>query len=231
MEDSSWIEKVNWKRGNVFQPETYIDQLKGANAVVHSIGILLENASYKKIVGSNDGIINAVGEIFKTPNPMLKTPDITGNVIIDKTYSRYNTESAMVLAESLIEVNKMKPAFVYISADRGFPGIPSGYIESKRQAEYGLYKLQPEIRPIFLRPGFMYDPSEENQGSKSIRGAMKNAVALLNSVNKNLLFNALDGLVRPGISTKVVARWCLDRIETEDFRGPVMLEEMTNIKK
>lgn len=191
---------------------------------------MLENDSYKKIVGSNDGIINTVNDIFKTPNPMNKNPDnFDNNVIIDKTYKRFNTESALVLAESLIEINKNKPAFVYISADRGFPGIPSGYIESKRKAEFELYQLQPNIRPVFIRPGFMFDPSEENH--KSIRKYLKNSLDILENVNKNLLFNSLDGIIRPNISTQVVAKWCIDKIEDNDFRGPVMLDEMINIKK
>jgi hypothetical protein len=159
---------------------------------------------------------------------MSKTPDVTGNVVIDKTYARYNTESALVLAEALIEVNKEKPAFAYVSADSGFPGLPSGYINSKRKAEYELYQLQPKLRPILLRPGFMYDPSQDK---KSMRSALKNTLDVLNTVNQKLLFNALDGVVRPNISTKVVAEWCLDRIEAEDFHGPVMLDEMINIKK
>lgn len=242
-EDSSWIEKVKWKKANVFFPETYSDELKDAKAVVHSIGILLENDSYKKIVGSEDGIINTVSGIFKSANPMVKTPDVTGHVVIDKTYDRYNTESALVPAEALIESqkdngadagdggkNKPVPAFVYVSADRGFPGIPSGYIESKRRTEYELYQLQPALRPIILRPGFMFDPSEEN-GKRTIRGAMKSAFDILDSINKKLLFNALDGVIRPSVSTKVVAQWCVDKIDDSEFHGPVMLDEMINIKK
>lgn len=233
-EDCPWIDKVNWQKGNVFQPETYNEQLKDCTAVVHSIGILLENDSYKRIVGSNDGIINTVSGLFQSSNPMDKTPDNTGNnVVIDKTYARYNTESALVLAEALIAQNKSDPppAFAYVSADRGFPGLPSGYIQSKRNAEYLLYQLQPNIRPIFLRPGFMYDPSEENQPNKSIRGALKDALDILNGINQKLLLNSLDGIIRPGVSTKVVAQWCLDRIESENFHGPVMLDEMINIRK
>ena len=239
-EEASWIEKVNWRKGNVFRPETYRSELRDARAVVHSIGILLENDSYKKIVGSEDGVLNAVSGIFRTANPMAKSPDVTGNVVIDKTYERYNTESALVPAEALIEsqsgVDKTGesseaesvPAFVYVSADRGFPGIPAGYIESKRRTEYELYQLQPSLRPVILRPGFMYDPSEEK---RTLRGALKSAVDVLGAVNRRLLFNALDGVIRPSVSTKVVAQWCVDKIDDTDFHGPVMLDEMINIRK
>lgn len=246
-EDGSWIEKVQWKRGDIFLPESYKDELVGAKSVVHSIGILLENDSYKKIVGSEDGIINTVSQLFhnsgigstsKTENPMAKNP-ANGSTdteeqspVIDKTYARYNTESALVAAEALIENNKLEgihPSFTYISADRGFPGLPSGYIQSKREAEYELYQLQPNIRPIFLRPGFMYDPSEAHSGNW--RNKIKTSLDLLNAVNDKLMFNALDGIVRPSISTVTVAKWCLDKIEDDEFHGPVMFDEMVRSEK
>lgn len=236
-EESSWIEKVQWRKGNVFRPETYRSELRDARAVVHSIGILFENDSYKKIVGSQDGVLNAVSGLFRTANPMAKSPDVAGNVVIDKTYERYNTESALVPAEALVESRAGEsgsapvPAFVYVSADRGFPGIPSGYIESKRRTEYELYQLQPSLRPVILRPGFLYDPSEVGDGRRTLRGALKGAVDVLDAVNRRLLFNALDGVIRPSVSTKVVAQWCVDKIDDPEFHGPVMLDEMINIRK
>lgn len=245
-EDGAWIEKVQWKQGDVFRPETYKADLSDACSVVHSIGILLENDSYKKVVGSEDGIINTVSQLFhnsgiggagtKDSNPMMKDPYCKNgeeqSPIIDKTYARYNTESALVMAESLIENNKLEgvtPSLAYISADRGFPGLPSGYIQSKREAEYELYQLQPKIRPIFLRPGFMYDPAEGESGN--FRTKIKAGLDLLNSVNEKLMFNALDGLIRPSISTITVAEWCMDKIEDQEFHGPVMFDEMVRTEK
>lgn len=241
-EDSNWMQKVNWLKGNVFEPSTYKPLLIDATAVVSTIGILFENDQYKRTVSSGDGILGLVSQIFKssTINPMEKRPPtVDSEGAIDITYERYNTESAIVAAESLIEaksevkssedVKKIAPAFVYISADRGFPGIPMGYIESKRKAEFELYQLQPFIRPIILRPGFMYDPSEKE--STNLRSKLKKALDGVNLVNEKLLRNALDGIVRPNISTVTVAKWCIDRIENESFHGPVMLDEMINIQK
>jgi len=54
--------------------------------------------------------------------------------------------------------------FVYISAADAFrPVVPSRYIESKREAEFGILRKsadRPElgIRPLFMRPGKSFPP-------------------------------------------------------------------------
>lgn len=54
--------------------------------------------------------------------------------------------------------------FVYISAADAFrPVVPSRYIESKREAEFGILRKsadRPElgIRPLFMRPGKSFSP-------------------------------------------------------------------------
>ncbi|VEU21918.1 DEKNAAC102939 [Brettanomyces naardenensis] len=275
--DKEWVQKVNWTKGDVFRPETYTDKIKDAVGVVHSIGILLENQNYKKVVGSTDDAFGILQSLFTQPsgNPMKKVPkqerrraeskenvkeqgkeegasdkskkaakaapaptkdsvdedavEEDENPVIDVTYERMNKESALVLADALISCNKNKPAFVYVSADRGFPGFPSEYIETKRQAEYELYQLQPEIRPILMRPGFMYDENAAKDGG--VRSILKKGLDIANAVNDKVLMNALDGIVRPPISTQNVARWVVDKIEDGDFRGPVLMDEMLNVRR
>ncbi|KAG7755551.1 hypothetical protein KL911_001608 [Ogataea haglerorum] len=210
-----WPEKVEWVKGDIFKPHTYKDLLSDANAVVHSIGILLENPNYKKVVQSNDDVLGEILSFFKTANPMKKS--------VFNTYDKVNHESAIVLAETLLEVNKSKPAFAYVSADRGFPGVPLGYIESKRKTEYELYQMQPALRPILLRPGFMYD---EHAGGDS-RTKLKDLLLAAARANETVLGHVLDGVIRPPVSTQTVAKWCLDRIQDPEFHGPVLLDEMT----
>ncbi|QPG77167.1 hypothetical protein FOA43_004573 [Brettanomyces nanus] len=234
--DSEWIKKVNWTKGDVFKPETYRNEIKDAVGVVHSIGILLENQNYKKVVSSTDDTFGVIESFFTQPsgNPMKKRPktgakdDDNGEPIIDMTYERMNKESALVLADALIGCNKTKPAFVYISADRGFPGIPSGYIESKRQAEYELYQLQPDIRPILMRPGFMFDQDAENNGN--FRQSIKKLLDVANVVNSKVLFNLLDGIIRPAVSTQTVADWAVRMMQDKDFHGPVLMDQMLQVK-
>ncbi|KAH3668086.1 hypothetical protein OGAPHI_001840 [Ogataea philodendri] len=209
-----WADKVEWTKGDVFKPHTYKHLLPDASGVVHSMGILLENQNYKKVVQSNDDLLGEIQSFFKTPNPMKKN--------VFNTYEKMNHESAIVLAETLIEVNKNKPAFAYISADRGFPGIPSGYIESKRKAEFELYQMQPNIRPILMRPGFMFDETN----TTDTRTKLKNLLNVAGYANETILLHLLDGLIRPPISTQVVANWCVDRLLDPEFHGPVLLDEM-----
>ncbi|KAG2730728.1 hypothetical protein G9P44_006305 [Scheffersomyces stipitis] len=43
-----WIKEVNWEKGNIFEPSTYTHSLSSFGTVVHSIGMLFENSSYKE---------------------------------------------------------------------------------------------------------------------------------------------------------------------------------------
>lgn len=233
--DYKWVQKVNWTKGDIFKPETYRDKLYDCTSVVHTIGILLENQSYKNIVRSNDDALGEILSFFKTDNPMNKNSF--------NTYQKINTESCIVLAETLIDIIKEKNnnnnnnnnnellssqinhfPFAYISADKKFPGIPSGYIESKRTTELELYSLQPLLRPVFLRPGFMYD----NESTEAdFRSKFKSLLNGMNLINNKLLNNSLSDLIRPTVSTQTVAKWCIDKIEDQEFHGPVSLDEMT----
>ncbi len=255
--DKEWMKEVNWSRGDVFRPENYVDLIKDASGIAHSIGILFENQNYKKVVRSTGDMFGLIESFFVQPdgNPMKRHPPKSAQAkretepknkkdakikkeeedemqedeepIMDLTYDRMNKQSALVLAQTLAECNKQKPAFVYISADRGFPGVPSGYIESKRQAEYELYQLQPAIRPILMRPGFMYDERLTNNGT--FRNAMKEALTLGSAVNKSVFRNAFDGLVRPPISAQTVANWAVEKVLDGKFHGPVLMDQMLHV--
>lgn len=261
--EDEWIKKVSWAKGDVFRPETYKDIIKDATGVVHSIGILLENKNYKKVVRSIDDPMGLISSFFTEPtgNPMRKhapqaqissKSSSTGekpkgkpltaeeketedeeqedeNPVLDVTYDRINRRSALILAQAVTECNSGKPGFVYISADRGFPGIPSGYIKSKRDAEYDLYQMQPAIRPIVLRPGFMYDEMMSNNGL--MRNTMKTTMDLAGAVNSKLLVNAFDGVVPRSISTQDVAVSAVDKVMDKKFSGLVLLDQMKGASK
>jgi uncharacterized protein YbjT (DUF2867 family) len=53
------------------------------------------------------------------------------------------------------------PTFVYISAAGGAPVLPGRYITSKREAESAISSSLPDLRSIFIRPGFLYDSSRK----------------------------------------------------------------------
>ncbi|KAH3678988.1 hypothetical protein WICMUC_001302 [Wickerhamomyces mucosus] len=218
--DLSWVSKVKWSSANIFQPETYKEELKDASSCVHSIGVLLEHSNYKNSVNSNKSIVNEFSNFLKSPNPMDKS--------LFNSYDSINRDSAILLAETFKETSEIEnPAFVYISADKGFPGLPKGYIKSKREAEEALKTIH-NLRSILIRPGFMYD--EETNNDK-VRDSLKNLVNVLNWGNKNVLGNKiglLNELIRPTISTQRVAEAIIYRINDTTFEGVVTLEDLLN---
>ncbi|CDR43234.1 CYFA0S11e02102g1_1 [Cyberlindnera fabianii] len=216
--DAYWISKVSWKPANIFKPHTYKQDLADAASVVHSVGILIENQDYKAAINSNSSILNEFTSLLKPKNPMSKDPF--------GTYEAVNRDSAILAAETFQEVASVedKP-FVYISADRGFPGIPSGYIMSKREAEAEIAMLK-GLRPIFMRPGFMYD---EESNDDTMRNSIHKFVDTLDWTNKRVLggkFGVLNDLVRPTISTQQVAQAIINRIKDKQFNGIVGLDDM-----
>jgi hypothetical protein len=58
----SWSTKVNWHAGSAFDPSTYQSLIASSSAVVHTLGILLEDQGYKSSVrgGSIFGLGKAV---------------------------------------------------------------------------------------------------------------------------------------------------------------------------
>ncbi|KAI0463163.1 hypothetical protein LJB42_003182 [Komagataella kurtzmanii] len=219
--DDEWVQKVQWKKADVFKPESYKDILKDANAVVHSIGILLENAEYKKAINSNNDLLGEIMSFFQTSNPMTKN--------VSNSYDAVNRESAVLLAQTLIESKgkvpksiSKAPAFVYISADQQPPFIPSGYLESKRKAEFELYQLQPGIRPVLMRPSFMFD----EHISGDVRSKLKDLIKIGDQFNQKILNNALKDIIRPTVSTNQVAKSVIEKINDPEYHGPVLLEEI-----
>ncbi|RKP29266.1 NAD(P)-binding protein [Metschnikowia bicuspidata] len=217
--DNSWMEKVAWQKADLFEPESYKQHLAGKTAVVHSVGILFENSGYKKAL-NGAGNIASVARALTGPNPMERTPK--------NTYAAIQRDSALAAADTFLDVAtpEQKPAFVYISADSSPPGIiPSGYLSTKREAEYQLaQKLN--LRSIFMRPAFLYDPNER-LSVRNVLGCVVNVQnAILERSNSiKLIPFGLDSLFRPAVTTEQVATTMYRKLE-EGFRGIVPLEEI-----
>jgi nucleoside-diphosphate-sugar epimerase len=58
-----WASKVNWRKGDVMDPSTYREALKDVDAVVHSLGILLE-ADYKGVLTGKEPIVSGLKKAF-----------------------------------------------------------------------------------------------------------------------------------------------------------------------
>lgn len=206
---------VEYARANVFEPESYRDVVLGADVVVHSIGVLLENPDYKRVVarlalGLSEGLCSAVdaARTLVLPNPMAKDPDFL--------YQRMNCDSALVLAKTVAETRQgdSRPAFVYISADRAPPLVPAGYISLKRQAETALMQnYSTALRPVLIRPGMMYD------GGSGVRNAVGHAFAATNAAASLL---GLPQLLRPAVDVDAVARLAVRCAADPLFTGVVV---------
>lgn len=104
--------------------------------------------------------------------------------------------------------------------------IPSGYINSKREAEIEIERMHEYFRPIIMRPGFMFD---EHRNAIGPRSFIHSALELLYCGNKFLLQNKLqfmNDLIRPTVSTQQVSHSVLTKVEDPNFKGIVTLEEI-----
>ncbi|CAR25244.1 ubiquinone biosynthesis protein COQ11 [Lachancea thermotolerans CBS 6340] len=222
--DKEWIDKVHWEKCDVLDPKSYTQYLKDADNVVHSIGILLEDSSYKAQI--NGKLSFDPKNLLKWgPNPMKNNPNFT--------YEVMNKKTALMLAEEFSKVQRADSArertMSYISADRGFPGLPSGYIKSKREAEAGIMRHEQQFRPILVRPGFMFDELDASLKTLDVRSQLKHVLEMLNWGNDWLLGRRIDfinQLIRPTVSTQQVSRALLQKIESPDFKGVLTLEEI-----
>ena len=158
----AWSKSVNWKSANILNPETYKESLENADAVVHSMGILLE-ADYKGVVSGQVSPIAGLQRAFSSTkvganaNPMEASSIEPGEKDGQITYELMNRDSAIILANTAAAANV--GTFGYISAAAGAPILPKRYITTKREAESTIASKFPKMRSFFVRPGFLYDSS------------------------------------------------------------------------
>lgn len=220
--DNAWIPKVQWAQADLFQPESYKPHLVGKAAVVHSVGILFENQSYKQAVNSNFNFLNDMqnlGNMLKGSNPMARDTQLT--------YEAIQRDLAVLLADAYLEAMEKDsgPTFVYISADNKPPLVPEGYLTTKREAEFEL-SCKKGLRSILMRPGMMYDESELLSNNRKL---FSKFLDLGYKVKSGVLGDGipvLNGLVRPPVSTEKVALKIYEKIDDKQFSGVVPLEQI-----
>lgn len=71
-----WAEKISWQKGDILDPASYTQHLEGADAVIHSMGILLE-ADYKGVISGRESPIKGLQRAFSrtkagTQNPLAR---------------------------------------------------------------------------------------------------------------------------------------------------------------
>ncbi|KAJ7046842.1 hypothetical protein C8F04DRAFT_937673 [Mycena alexandri] len=164
----AWVRDVDWQAGDALRPETYAAHLDGAHGVVHTLGVLLEDAGYKRAVREGDvlGVLRAVVSAGGGRNPLEARAKETGS-----GYEAMNRDAALRVCEAFTASappasssgGAMERPFVFISAADVFrPWIDARYIETKRAAERGIDALlaaqghPARFRGVYLRPGLVY---------------------------------------------------------------------------
>ncbi|GAM82745.1 hypothetical protein ANO11243_007310 [Dothideomycetidae sp. 11243] len=219
----SWASSVSWHRADILQPSQYRDTLKGADAVVHSMGILLE-ADYKGVISGKEPIVQGLRRAFSstkqgTANPLerdgnedLRPLERDGQI----TYEVMNRDTAILLAHEA--ANASVPVFGYISAAAGAPILPARYINTKRAAEDTVTTKLPQIRSFFIRPGFLYD------ASRAFTMALAGPTfvsAMVNSLLGGALTGPFGGAVVKPLKADLVAESVIEAIADDSVKGPI----------
>ena len=72
-EPPQWAKSVEWHKGDILKPLTYKPVLEGADAVVHSMGILLE-ADYKGLLQGREPIMGGLKKVFSSARSGSQNP-------------------------------------------------------------------------------------------------------------------------------------------------------------
>ncbi|KAG1752051.1 NAD(P)-binding protein [Suillus lakei] len=152
-----WAEKVEWRKADAMNPDTYTDILPGVNAVVHTIGTLLDNTQRNKQFHDKDfvGLLKSITGISPVEARHLGA------------YDKLNRDTAIRMCEAFAAskpaqgITHVRP-FVYVSAeDFHRPAISVRYIETKLEAERKIDEIMkdhPQYRAVHVRPSMIYDP-------------------------------------------------------------------------
>lgn len=215
--------------GVIFGDEKYKQLVNGEFSVDKVCGLAEEvkKAAWSRFVG---------GAADEHPNPLKRSPvGQAGGAAQDSSpFQRLNRESAVTLARAFSETSSAAAAadagagagaatpirkpFVYISAEDHNIFAPSEYIESKRLAEADL-ALIPNLRTVFLRPGFMAPPASPTPTVRDTIGSLlkaKYAVASTLGVEKQ------TGSW-PVLDVETVAKAVVESVGDASLQGPVGL--------
>jgi uncharacterized protein YbjT (DUF2867 family) len=240
----SWAHKVSWESADIFQPAAYAPLLKGADYIVHSMGILLE-ADYKGVVSGKESPIAGLRRAFdpsrgrRNPNPLdrddsnsYRPPENEKQL----TYENMNRDSALLVAQAAAEqgtgagagadAGAAPPAFLYVSAAGGAPVLPRRYIDTKREAESLLASRFPRMRGIFLRPPFLYDTSRPFTIPMA---AMTGVGAVFNGLTRGVFGGLMGAAGAKPLKVDVVAQAAVEALSDEGVSGPVEVPEIEEL--
>ncbi|TYJ52369.1 hypothetical protein B9479_007025 [Cryptococcus floricola] len=238
----AWVPRVTWHAADAFSPSSYSSLVSSSTAVVHTLGILLEDQGYKKAVREGD-VFGLAGSMVKAleggANPLKSAEEKK------RGYEGVNRDSALTVLNTMIstpphpspanEIPSERP-FVYISAADAFrPAVPKRYIETKRQAELEIARRCSEtegIKPVFIRPGLMYHP--HTRPLTTLPAFLIDLSAKFHAFSRlpnlfssgSFLHGASESLRTYPLHVDHVASAVLRGIEDEKLRGVVEVPEM-----
>ena len=223
---------MTWRAANILHPESYKEDLNGADAVVHSMGILLE-ADYKGVLTGKESPIAGLRRAFSSTklgsnlNPLDRKPGEgiePGEKDGQLTYELMNRDSAIILAK---EADAAKvSSFAYISAAAGAPILPGRYISTKREAESTISTTFPRMRSLFIRPGFLYDSSRSftvPMAAVTYGGFLANSLT-----GGNLTWLMGAGGAKP-LKADLVAEAVVEGLADDKVKGPVEVTEIEQL--
>lgn len=156
----AWVERVEWRKADALNPESYSDILPSVDAVVHTIGTLLDNTQYKQRMQEGD-IIGTLKSLAGRGNT---SPLAEGR---QSAYDTLNYETAVRMCEAFVAsepvsgIARVRP-FIYVSAeDVNRPIVSVRYLETKREAEKRIEEIirgHPQYRGVYIRPSLIYHP-------------------------------------------------------------------------
>ncbi|KAJ9608867.1 hypothetical protein H2200_006638 [Cladophialophora chaetospira] len=220
----SWSQSVTWAKGDILKPTTYAPYLKDADAVVHTMGILLE-ADYKGVLSGSESVFSGLSRAFSSSkagsssNPLDRKPGEgleKGEKDGQITYELMNRDSAIALAQEA--EREGAHTFVYISAAAGAPILPKRYITTKREAESTIASQMIKLRNIFIRPGFLYDNSRKFTLPIAASGMVGST---FNSLVGGSLTSMFGAAVEKPLKADLVADAVVEAIVDDQTKGVV----------
>jgi uncharacterized protein YbjT (DUF2867 family) len=227
----AWSHQVSWERADLLSPSTYASLLKGADYVVHSMGILLE-ADYKGVLSGKESVLRGLEKAFagskdRGINPLEKKIGESIKPTNPKdqfSYEVMNRDSAVALAKHAAE--EKVAAFCYISAAGGAPILPQRYITTKREAESIITKQFPAMRGVFMRPPFLYDSSRKFTLAMA---ALAAGGSLFNTVTASYFKNFIGAGGAKPLPVEQVAEAVVEALGDETIRGPIEIPQIEQL--
>ncbi|KAJ1677518.1 hypothetical protein EV182_006003, partial [Spiromyces aspiralis] len=139
--DSEIRDNVEWRQGDALDPQTYRDILGSSDAVIHSIGAIMEKTNYKGWINTGARGMPADSDEQQQQQQQQQ----------QDTFEKVNRDTALAIINTLIEAGNRKP-FVFISAAAALPLINPRYIHTKRQVEAAMAAHSDNIIPLVFRP-------------------------------------------------------------------------------